>query len=247
MNLGIRESVALARGVLHALRGKEETPEVILCASFTALSEVRKVLARSRVHLGAQNCGIGRSGAFTGDVSVAQLEDVSCAYVIVGHSERRHLLGESDDVVRQKVATAMESKLTPIICVGESMAEREAGREKSFVQGQVASALDGLVLPRGKKLILAYEPVWAIGSGNPASVQDAISMHEFIRAEALCHVKADPEDVVVLYGGSVTDENAYGFLREDQIDGLLIGGASLKPHEFGGILTSGVEVMVAQN
>lgn len=246
MNLGIRESVALARGVLRVLRGNEETPEVILCPSATALSEVRKVLARSRVDLGAQDCGTERSGAYTGAISSAQLEDVSCAYVIIGHSERRHIFHEPDDLIRQKFAAAMESKLTPILCVGESLNEREAGDAKEYVQGQIAAALDGIEVPRGKKLLIAYEPVWAIGTGKPASVNDILDMHEFIRAEALCHAHVPQEDVAVIYGGSVTDDNAYEYLREDEIDGLLVGGASLKLQAFADILRAGIDVIVAQ-
>ena len=244
--MGIRESVALARGVLRFLRGKEATPEVVLCVPFTSLSEVRKVLARSRVMLGAQSCGTERSGAFTGEISVSQLEDVACSYVIVGHSERRHIFMESDEIVRKKYAMAMESKLTPILCVGEPSEEREAGRAQTYVQGQIASALDGIHVHSGKNLIIAYEPVWAIGSGSPATVKDVVEMHAFIREEAACHVNINPEKIVVLYGGSVNDENAYQFLREEGVDGFLVGGASLKLQAFSGILASAIDVIVAQ-
>lgn len=246
MNLGIRESVALARGVLRELRGEDEAPEVVLCPPFTALSEVRKVLARSRVRLGAQNCGTERSGAFTGEVSVAMLEDVSCSFVTVGHSERRTIFNETDDIVRKKLSVAMESKLTPILCVGESKEERDADRAKEFVQGQLAASLDGLNIPRSKPVFVAYEPVWAIGSGNPATVAEIIDMHQFIRNEVLRLTNKDEEGVAVLYGGSVDEENAYQYLREREVDGLLVGGASLKLQAFGGILRAGIDVIVAQ-
>ena len=246
MNLGIRESVALARGVLRVLRGQEVAPEVVICPPFTALGEVRKVLARSRVHLGAQNCGMERSGAYTGEVSVSMLEDVSCSYVIVGHSERRHMFLEPEEIIRKKLATAFDSKLTPILCVGETENERESGQTKEYVQGQLAAALDGVSIPHGKSILIAYEPVWAIGTGTPATVGDAIEMHAFIRQEALRLTRRGEDEVFVLYGGSITDENAYQFLREQEVDGLLIGGASLKLQVFSEILQSGIDVIQAQ-
>lgn len=246
MNLGIRESVALARGVLRSLRGADVTPEVIICPPFTALSEVRKVIARSRVHLGAQNCGTERAGAFTGEIAVPMLEDVSVSYVIVGHSERRTIFHENDEIVRKKLAMAMDSKVTPILCVGESASERKAGREKEFVQGQLAAALGGLSIPKGKSILIAYEPIWAIGTGDAASVAQMIDMHQFIRNETQRLTERGDDEIHVLYGGSVTDENAYEYLRETEVDGLLVGGASLKLNAFGEILNHAIDVVVAQ-
>lgn len=246
MNLGIRESVALARGVLRSLRGEEETPEVVICPPFTALSEVRKVLARSRVQLGAQSCGVERSGAYTGDVSVAMLEDVSCGYVIIGHSERRARNGETNEMIQKKMQAVADSKLTSILCVGESKDVRSSGDEYNFVREQVRTAFDGVTVSRRKKVVIAYEPIWAIGSGEAASVGEIIEMHRFIREEAARLTDRSEEEIVILYGGSATDDNAYQFLREREIDGLLVGGASLKLHVFNGILKAGIEVIVAQ-
>lgn len=246
MNLGIRESVALARGVLRSLRGADVTPEVIICPPFTSLSEVRKVIARSRVHLGAQNCGTERAGAFTGEIAVPMLEDVSVSYVIVGHSERRVVFNENDEIIRKKFAVAMESKVTPVLCVGEPKAEREAGREKEYVQGQLSAALGGIAIPKGKPILIAYEPIWAIGTGDAATVAQMIDMHQYIRGEVLRMTEADESQVSVLYGGSVTDENAYQYLRETEVDGLLVGGASLKLNNFAAILSSAIDVIEAQ-
>lgn len=246
MNLGIRESVALARGVLRQLRGEEKAPEVVLCPPFTSLSEVRKVLARSRVQMGAQNCGTERSGAFTGEVSVSMLEDVSASYVILGHSERRTVFHETDELIRKKLGTVMDSKLTPILCVGESREERDAGREKDFVRGQLSAAFGGLDVPRNKKIMVAYEPLWAIGSGDSATVGQVIEMHQLIRDEVVRMTNREEDDVIVLYGGSVDDENAYQFLREREVNGILVGGASLKLQVFSGILRAGIDVIVAQ-
>lgn len=246
MNLGIRESVALSRGVLRSLRGQEQSPEVVLCPSFTALSEVHKVLARSRVGLGAQTCGLARSGAFTGEVAPSQLEDVGVTYVIVGHSERRMLMHESDELVQQKMELLSESKLVPILCVGEPLEVREGGEAFDYVRAQLQAALAELRWPRRQPLMVAYEPIWAIGSGEPAAVGDIVAMHQVIRDKVKTHLTLAEDGLSVLYGGSVTDENAYQYLRESEIDGLLVGGASLKLKQFSGIITAAGEVIQAQ-
>lgn len=246
MHLGIRESVALARGVLRGLRGKEETPDVLLCPSFTALAEVHKVVARSRVRLGAQNCGFDRSGAFTGEVSTHMLEDVGAEAVIVGHSERRTTFRETDEMVNKKMHAAAESKLAPILCVGESMETRDAGEAHAFVRAQLLAALAGVTFGRSASLYIAYEPIWAIGTGNPATVADVIDMHQTIRETARKLDVVPDDQLFVLYGGSVDGENAYQFLREREVDGLLVGGASLKLQQFHMILDAAGEVMHAQ-
>lgn len=230
MNLGIRESVALARGTLLALQGKEVVPEVILCPSFSALAEVRKTLARTRMHLGAQDVGPGRSGAFTGEVGVAQLEDAGCSYVIVGHSEQR-ALGEDEETVAKKLAAVWESQgLTPILCVS-SAAELKPSLAR--------------IKPSRKKLFVAYEPTWAIGTGNPASPADAVRELTTLKAD-LESLGFAAENLVMLYGGSTNAENAYSYLREPVIDGLLVGGASLKVQEIHGIISAAHEVITAK-
>lgn len=244
MNLGVRESAALARGVLRGMRGKDITPHVVLCPAFTALSEVHKVVARSRVDLGAQNIGTERQGAFTGEVSPVMLEDVHASFVIIGHSERRQIFGESDELVHDRLMAALQSKLTPILCVGETDHVRKAGDQESFVTGQLQSALAGLTIGQHQTVMIAYEPIWAIGTGHPATVDDAIAMHKHIRtvAEGLL----PGTDIVILYGGSVTADNAYELLREPEIDGVLVGGASIRLQEFGEIIDAGVDVVTAQ-
>ncbi len=251
MNLGIRESVALARGVLRRMRGKELLPDVVLCPSFTALSEVHKVTARSRVMLGAQNCGTVRSGAFTGEVSAAMLEDVRCSYVILGHSERRKYFGETDELVGERLKHVVEqSKLIPIVCVGESKEDHDAGKSEEVIESQLRGALSSLRgLPRGRKLFIAYEPVWAISTqeGITPVVGDMVEMHAKIRQLALARLACSEDQLQVIYGGSVNGENAYQYLRESEIDGVLVGGASLRLAQFDDILTSTVEVLEAQN
>lgn len=246
MNLTVRESVALARGVLRELRGSEQLPQVIVCPPFTALHEVHKSLARSRVALGAQNCGPHtRAGAFTGEISPAMLEDTHCQYVLVGHSERRHL-GETDVLVRQKLQAAHASRLTPILCVGESYDDHENGNAFPVIEEQLKAALKHLEIPVDKKIVIAYEPVWAIGTGETPSIADIVEMHTHIRDLVGSLTGRSLTDIVVLYGGSVTEEHAYTLLREPQIDGVLVGGASLKLHVFAQIMRAGIEVMSAQ-
>lgn len=246
MNLGVRESVALARGVLRYMRGKEDLPELILCPSLTALSEVYKATARSRSSLGAQTCGPEyRSGAHTGEVSPAQLEDVHAKYVLIGHSERRHA-GEGPDQVRRKFAAANASRLTPILCVGESLDDKESGIALEVVREQIEQAMKHVDIPLKKQIFVAYEPVWAIGSGETPDPGYIIEMHTMIR-DAVCEMTGRSLDsVYVLYGGSVNDENAYQLLRESQVDGVLVGGASLKLQSFTGIIDAAHEVIVAQ-
>lgn len=247
MHLGIRESVALARGILRAQRGREVAPTTVICPSFLALAEVHKVLARSRVMLGAQNCGFDRSGAYTGEVSTAMLEEVSCSHVIIGHSERRELFDESDAVIAKRFLSALNSKVVPILCVGETAEVRKDKKELTYVKKQLDSVLNGISsFSKKKELFIAYEPVWAIGSKNPAEIEDVLRMHKAIRAHVAKKLSLSESQVKVLYGGSVDGKNAYSFLREDGIDGLLVGGASIKLHEFSHILESAFDVMEAQ-
>ena len=159
MNLGVRESVALARGILRSMRGKEVTPDVVLCPAFTSLGEVHKALSKSRISLGAQNCGTDRAGAFTGEVAIPMLKDVGVSHVIIGHSERRTFLNEDDVIIRKKFRLAIEEDVTPILCVGESKEEREAGRAIDFVKGQLMEVLKGVDVPKNYSPHMTQEPV----------------------------------------------------------------------------------------
>jgi triosephosphate isomerase len=247
MHLGIRESVALARGVARSLRGKERVPEVAIFPAFTALSEVHKAIARSRVALGGQNIGVDRSGAFTGEVSSAMLEDVGCKYALIGHSERRWKFAEDDEIVARRMSECLSSKVIPVLCVGESSEERGSGSQEAFVAHQLKTAFAGSSVSRSLDFIIAYEPVWAIGTGETATVEQAVEMHEHIRSTLRSIVEVDVDKVVILYGGSVKPESAYQLLREREIDGVLVGGASLKIHAFQDILNAAMDVISAQS
>jgi triosephosphate isomerase len=206
---------------------------VAVCPPFPALAAVGAALAGSGVHLGAQNLHPEPQGAFTGEVSGAMLAAVGCRFVLVGHSERRHLMGETDAVVAAKLRAAQRDGLTPIVCVGETLAEREAGGTAEVLVRQVAAAYAGLGADAARATVVAYEPVWAIGTGKVASPEQAAEAHAVIRA-TLERV-AGPglgEALAVLYGGSVNADNAASLFAQPQVDGALVGGASLQAAGF---------------
>lgn len=248
MNVGIRESVALARGTLLALRGRKFAPEIALCPSFTALVDVKKTITRSHVALGAQNVSSEEAGAFTGEVSARMLVETGATHVIIGHSERRRLFGETDEIVGKKVALALSHKLVPIVCIGETKEEHAAGQTEAVVSRQLKAAF-ALMTPRRDKdrLLVAYEPVWSIstsGTGLADDPQEAAAVHAFIRRSLEQHIGR--AQLSVLYGGSVNALDAYGFLREPEIDGVLVGGASVKLQEFIKIIDAASEAIEGQ-
>jgi len=240
MNLSVAESGALATEILQAVTGWPVLPEIILCPSSSALSEVQQVLAGSGLKLGAQNAGIAKAGAFTGELGIAQLEDLNCEYAILGHSERRLQFHEDDALVRERLTAVFGSQITPIVCVGESLAVREAGQAEAFVTRQLDSALAGQAIAKDRLIMIAYEPVWAIGSGTPATPEQASQVHAVIRDHCVVKLGLAPSQVVVLYGGSVNGENAAEFLQAPGVDGLLVGGASLKLVDFVKVVAAAV-------
>ncbi|OGL66791.1 triose-phosphate isomerase [Candidatus Uhrbacteria bacterium RIFCSPHIGHO2_01_FULL_63_20] len=245
MNVGTRESVALARGVLLALRGKKAIPETVVCPPFTALAEVRKIVARTHVALGAQDLFWEDSGAYTGEISARMLAEHGVSHVIVGHSERRALF-ETDEMAGKKAAAALVAGLTPVICVGETAVERKAESQAVVVKRQLVAALSPLKAKGKDRVLVAYEPVWAIGTGEPATPNDAVAMHAFIRGFIAESFPSLTKRAQVLYGGSVDGTNAYAFLREKEVDGVLVGGASVKMKEFGDVLSAACEVIEKQ-
>jgi len=226
------EARTLALGVREGLRGVEGV-EVVLCPPFTALAAVGGVLAGSRVGLGAQDAHWEASGAFTGAVSPAMLVELGCRFVILGHSERRQHFGESDETVNRKVRAALAHGLTPILCVGEREAERERGATFAVVETQLRGGLAGLGAAEVARVVLAYEPVWAIGTGRNAIPEQAAEVHAFLRGllgEAAS--KEVAQAARILYGGSVKPDNIGALIAEPEIDGGLVGGASLRAPEF---------------
>lgn len=247
MNVGIRESVALARGTLLTVRGRKVIPDLIICPPFVALAEVRKVVARSAAKLGAQNMSWEPSGALTGEISSRMLQELGVAHVILGHSERRHQLGETNEMIQKKISHAFAESFTPILCVGETKEQRDVGEAKQIVRTQLASAYSEVKLYDNQMVYVAYEPVWAIGTSDAAEVPDVLEMHEYIRTILAEIFPTLPEENFhVLYGGSVEADNAYLLLRERQVDGVLVGGASVRLNHFHKIVDACVDVLEAQ-
>jgi len=214
-----------------------ESREILLCPPFTSLYTAGQLLRGSGVKLGAQNCHYEKEGAFTGEISVSMLKELGCEYVILGHSERRHIFGEDDELINRKVMACLEEGLRPILCVGERLEEREAGMTFKVVETQIRLALSGIE-SHTDEIDIAYEPVWAIGTGIPATVEDVVSVHRFIK-ELLREINPSAEGKTrILYGGSVKPHNAGEFMKHEEIDGLLVGGASLDPESFAKVVYS---------
>lgn len=212
--------------------------EIVVAPPFTALWAVAQRLEGSNIQLAAQDvCEMNGFGARTGEISALMLRDVGCRYVIIGHSERRQFYGETDELVRRKIGAALEAGLNPIVCVGETLQEREAGMAEVIVKRQVEAALSGLHPEGVARLLIAYEPVWAIGTGHTASPEQAQTMHAYIRQRVAALVGEKVADGLrILYGGSVRPENIRALMTEPDIDGALVGGASLDPRSFSEIV-----------
>ena len=208
--------------------------DVVLAPPFTALESARSALGSSSwISLGAQNVHWETQGAFTGEVSAPMLRDLGCRYVIVGHSERRTFFGERDEYIQKKVLTSLRHELFPILCVGESLADREAGRTESVVTTQLGGSLAGLSTQDLATVTIAYEPVWAIGTGRAATTEQAVAVHRSIRLFVETGWDSDIASAIrILYGGSVTPQNIEALLASDAIDGALVGGACLDPDSF---------------
>ncbi|HLF09235.1 MAG TPA: triose-phosphate isomerase [Dehalococcoidia bacterium] len=238
MNTTIDQAVDLARSVRNAVSGSTEV-EVVLCPPFVSLMALREVVAGSTIGLGAQNAHYLESGAYTGEVSPVMLEGL-CRYVILGHSERRRDFAETDEIVQRKVAAALKAGLTPILCVGERLEERQAGQTEAVLVRQLRGALADLADPQG--LVIAYEPVWAIGTGQAATTEQAQEAIALLRHEfAALYSRERSEAVRIQYGGSVTGDNAAELMAQPDIDGALVGGASLRAEEFARIVRAAAE------
>ena len=230
MNCTLVEAAELARGVRQALPDPEV--EVVLCPPFTALAVVAAALKGSPLALGGQNMYFEAKGAFTGEISAAMLLDAGCRFVILGHSERRRQMGESSELVNRKLRLALASGLTPIVCVGETWPERSAGQTEEVIHGQIAESLAETAPEALAALLIAYEPVWAIGTGQVATPEQAEEVHRLIRSLL---PGGAAEQTRILYGGSVTADNCPGLFAKADIDGALVGGASLQAESFAAI------------
>jgi triosephosphate isomerase len=239
MNKTASEAAAFIRSLVSKLPGNSNV-DIVLAPPFTALESVRTALGpSSTIELGAQNLHWESHGAFTGEVSGPMLRDVGCTYVIVGHSERRRFFGEQDGDIQKKVRAALAHGLRPILCIGESLEERETDRTDVIVTDQLTVVLTGLTANELSTVTIAYEPVWAIGTGRAATTEQAVAVHRSIRARVAQGWSHDTASRMrILYGGSVTPQNAESLLFTEEIDGALVGGACLKVDSFATIIAA---------
>jgi len=242
MNTESSSAAALARDI--AQRAGEATDvELLVCPPSIYLTLVRDALDGAAVGLGAQNMSCQPKGAFTGEISAAMLTDIGAQYVILGHSERRHVFGETDENVNGKTHAALAAGLTPIVCVGELLEDREAGRTAEVIRRQFDGSLAGVTTEQIESVVLAYEPVWAIGTGKVATPEQAEEVHADLRKQLTERYNGEiAEKIRILYGGSVKPDNAAELLGQANVDGALIGGASLKVEDFMGIALAGEAV-----
>jgi len=242
MNKDIHETASLINELKERLRDFKNEVDVIICPPYTSLVIAKSLIKDSPLKLGAQNMSQHDDGAYTGEISARMLVSVGCQFVILGHSERRQYFKETDEVINLKIKKALSSGLTPIVCVGETLEEREAGVTDKIISTQIKGALHELIAPEVEKLVIAYEPVWAIGTGKNATPEQANQVHMQIRkliSQMFNWTLA--EKLLILYGGSVNPQNAHSLFSQSDIDGGLIGGASLKPDSFVSIIQAGVE------
>lgn len=239
MNKDIHESKDLIVKILSGLQTINSNCEVVICPPFTSLSEAASMIKNTRVKLGAQNLHYEESGAFTGEISAKMLLSAGCEYVIIGHSERRTLFGEKDDLINRKIKRALMNGLKPIFCVGELLEEREKNITERVIETQVVNGLENLLPDQLNDLVVAYEPVWAIGTGKTATPEQAEEVHVFIRKLVGDRFSAKlAEDLPILYGGSVKPENSAELLNKENVDGALVGGACLEAESFLKIIKS---------
>lgn len=230
------EALALVSALTPLVKNSQGV-EIVVAPVFTVLGKVREALTGSNVMLAAQDCFWEEEGAFTGEVAPGMLVDIGCSHVIIGHSERRQYFGETDATVNRKINAALSADLTVLFCIGETLSEREADKTFDILRTQIAGGLSGITPDRLTKVVIAYEPVWAIGTGKTASNEQAQEAHAFIRGVVSELYDQDTADAIrILYGGSVKPENAAGLMAQPDIDGALVGGASLKADSFAAIV-----------
>lgn len=239
MNKNLAEAAELVNGLKAELAGKTLNAGVIVCPPYVSIESVAKLAEGTEIKVGAQNMYFEESGAYTGEISADMLKSVGAEYVILGHSERRTIFGEGDEVINKKIKKALEAGLKPIFCIGETLEEREGGTMKQVIATQVKGGLSGISEQELKEIIIAYEPVWAIGTGVTASPEQAQEVHAYIRG-MLKEMYSDQaaDEMTIQYGGSVKPDNAKELLGMPDIDGALVGGACLKADSFAGIITA---------
>ena len=237
MHNNLSESQNLVTKLVNELNNQNINREVIICPPFTSLTEVSNLLDGTKIELGAQNMHFEDKGAFTGEISADMLKSVGCKYVILGHSERRTIFGESDEIINKKIKQALNAGLIPIFCMGETLEQREDGITNDVINNQVSEGIKELSEEDVNKIIIAYEPIWAIGTGKTATPEQAQEVHKFIRSLLRENFSENTsQNIPILYGGSVKPNNAADILAKEDIDGALVGGACLATDSFVSII-----------
>ncbi|MDP2929823.1 MAG: triose-phosphate isomerase [Candidatus Omnitrophota bacterium] len=232
MNKNIGESIDLANSIKRSLYDVEDA-EIVICPPFTSLSDVNEITMETNIRLGAQDVYWEKEGAFTGEVSASMLKNVGCEYCIIGHSERRQFFGETNETVNKKLKSLLKEGINPIVCVGEKLEERKSGKTFDVIKDHVVNSLTGLSEEDMFKTVIAYEPVWAIGTGINATKEQAEEVHKYIRTLLSQMHGADiANSIRIQYGGSVKPENIKELISQEDVDGALVGGASLKADSF---------------
>jgi len=245
MNKDIRETATLINELKERLKDFKNEVDIVLCPPFPSLVVAKSLIKDTPMKLGAQNMSQHDEGAFTGEVSAKMLTSIGCEYVILGHSERRQYFKETDEIVNAKVKKALKTRFTPIVCIGETLEEREAGITDRIITTQIKGVLHELSSTDVEKIIIAYEPVWAIGTGKYATPDQANQVHRLIRKLVGQHYSCPvAETLIIQYGGSVNSQNAYALLSQPEIDGALVGGASLTSDAFMRIIQACVEASI---
>lgn len=241
MNTDHESGGKLAKALIEQVGDLSEV-DIAVFPPFVYLESLHDVLVHSKIAMGAQNLYFEKNGAFTGEISAAMLVDIGCKYVLIGHSERRHVLGESDETINRKLKAAIDAGLKPILCVGETLEEREANKTHDVVGNQLRYGLVGIPPEQFRQVTIAYEPVWAIGTGKVATPEQAEDAHAFCRQKLTQLYGADlSQSICIQYGGSVKPDNVDGILTKPNVDGALVGGASLKADDFVAIVKAGVK------
>jgi triosephosphate isomerase len=240
MHKTVKEAIELATGIRRELFDSNKA-DIVICPPFTALDSVYEVVMETPISLGAQDVFWEEEGAYTGEVSALMLKDTGCKYVIIGHSERRKYLSETNQMINRKIKSAINAGLTPIVCVGETLDEREAGKSLEVVSTQLKEGLEGLAQADVSKIVIAYEPVWAIGTGRTAKPHQAQEVQRFIRDWIKKNFPSSSvSNIRILYGGSVKPENIADLVSQEDIDGALVGGASLEVSSFVSIVRNSI-------
>jgi len=243
MNTFESDGAALANSLKESLSGKKIISEVLVCPPFTSISSVAQVLQGTEIMLGAQNCYFEEKGAFTGEVSPQMLKDIGCTNIIIGHSERRTYFKETDEFINKKALAILKCGLRSIICIGETLEERQHNLTFEVLGRQIKNGFEGIGIEFVETIIVAYEPVWAIGTGLAATPEQVQEAHAFIRNELTKIFGGSSDSIIILYGGSLNDENAMSLLSLKDVNGGLIGGASLKANSFLSIIDTAEKIL----